>query len=95
MVDIVLSREFRSTRPKFSLKIMVCLLINWSELKTVVCQTKIYGPPLDKTVWIEGAYLISGTGRDGTGQFRKMCVPNFWDDGTITEILTCLNPGIT
>ena len=42
-----------------------------------------------------GACLISGTGRDGTGRFRKMRVPNFRDDGTITEILTCLNPGIT
>ena len=41
------------------------------------------------------AYLISGTERDGTGQSRKMRVPNFRDDGTITEILTCLNPGIT
>ena len=29
------------------------------------------------------AYLISGT-----GWFRKMCVPTFWDDGTVTEILT-------
>ena len=42
-----------------------------------------------------GTYLISGTGRDGTGRSRKMRVPNFRDDGTITEILTCLNPGIT
>ena len=40
------------------------------------------------------AYLISGMGCDGTGRFRKMCVPNFRDDRTITEILTCLNPGI-
>ena len=42
-----------------------------------------------------GAYLISGTGRDGTGRSRKIRLPNFRDDGTITEILTYLNPGIT
>ena len=38
---------------------------------------------------ISGAYLISGTGR-----FREIRVPNFRDDRTITEILTCLNPGL-
>ena len=40
-------------------------------------------------------YLISGTGRDGTGRFREIRVPNFRDDGTVTEILTCLKSGIT
>ena len=31
-----------------------------------------------------------GNFRDGTGRFRKIRVPNFWDDTMITEILTCL-----
>ena len=37
-------------------------------------------------------YLISGTGRDGT--IPEIRVPNFRDDGTVTEILTCLKSGI-
>ena len=32
---------------------------------------------------------------DGTGRSRKICVPNFRDGGTVTEILTCLKSGIT
>ena len=35
----------------------------------------------------EWAYLISGTGRDGKGRFRKMRVPNFRDAGTGYYIL--------
>ena len=41
------------------------------------------------------AYLISGTGRNGTGRFRKIRVPNFRDAGTVTEVPTCLKYGIT
>ena len=36
--------------------------------------------------------LISGMGRDETERFRKIRLPNFRDDGTITEFLACLNP---
>ena len=43
----------------------------------------------------EWAHLISGTGRDGTGRFRKMRVPNFRNAGTVTEIPTSLKSGIT
>ena len=33
--------------------------------------------------------------RDGMGHIRKICVLNFRDGGTVTEILTCLKSGIT
>jgi len=33
--------------------------------------------------------------RDGTGRFRKIRVPNFWDARTVTEVPTCLKYGIT
>lgn len=34
------------------------------------------------------AYLISGTGWDGTGQFQKLHIPNF-QDAMVMEIPTC------
>lgn len=74
------------------LGVHACLVFT---IQVVDCIANALEMPRIKLLWSLSGTQISNLldTPSFTGRFRKMRVPNFRDDGTITEILTCLNPG--
>ena len=78
----------RHKKEKKELRGVDILVVDGLHVNSVICPI---GCIENKNLQLLYGNCVLGMGRDGTGWFLKIHVPNFWNARTVTEIPPCLN----